>query len=175
MKKIGFKLLGILITLSFLASTQNVINLSNPVVITGQSGLISLVTTTNDNTSVDTNADTNADSSYLGKTATMNPGSYGSRATVTFTSETQIDITKLYITRPPDALFYLGYGGSASDYVNRGKIISEVFKNKNNDSLTLSINPPLNELPYTHIAIICRRFSFMINPGIQYKKNKDRI
>ena len=109
------------------------------------------------------------DGAYLGQTISMNPGNYGSRATVTFTSETQIDITGLTIRSVPDALFYLGYGGSAGDYVDRGKRISEVFQNKNNDSLTLSINPPLNQLDYTHIAIICRQYRAMINPGIQYK------
>ena len=190
MKEISSKLLIILITFSFFSCVPNVINPSNPIIVAEPRGPILIpgtmtnITTntitniitnsmtniiTNNMTNIMTNTVTNAGSSYLRRTFTMAPSSYGSRATVTFTSETQIDITRLYINSPPDALFYLGYGGSGGDYVDRGEEISGVFRNKNNDSLTLIISSPLNQLDYTHIAIICRQFRVIINEGIKYR------
>ena len=107
---------------------------------------------------------------YLGQTITMPAGKYSSSGTkVTFVSERQIDISEFNNTAP-DAYFYLGYGGnSASDYKSRGLEVSLAFQSVRNHSFTINLDNDLSALPYSHIAIICKRYTAMINVGIQYR------
>ena len=106
-------------------------------------------------------------SPYIGVTSTMPNAGYGTSGTkVTFVSERQIDVD-LNFSGAPGAYFYLGFGGSASDYINNGLQLAPRLTGSAN--LTFTLEEDLADLPYTHIAIICVPFSIIINPGVQYK------
>ncbi len=106
---------------------------------------------------------------YVGKTYTLPRGNYRTSGKVFIQDQKNIVLKEFTIANPPDAFVYLGYGGSASDYVKRGKIISPLLRGKRNDTISLKLKDELKDTPYTHIAVICRQFSFMINRGFKFK------
>ncbi len=95
---------------------------------------------------------------------------YSVRGEVSFANETTIVVSNFTISNPPDGYIYLGYGGDAREYINSGLRISPRLMNLNDVDLTLNLPASLADLPYTHIAVVCVQFRFMINPGFQFKQ-----
>ncbi len=115
-----------------------------------------------------TNSNNNT-SPYIGSLTPMPNSSYGSKGSVFFPDERTIVFTNFSLGNPPDGLVYLGYGGNGGNYVANGQIISEVIRNLNNTTLTLTLSQDLKDTDFTHVAIICRQFRFVINPGVQFR------
>lgn len=103
-------------------------------------------------------------------TANLPNGGYqtSSATLITFLNERTIIVSNFTVSAP-DAYFYLGYGGSASDYKSRGLEISPKYTTLNNVNLAFTLSSDLSSLPYTHLAVICKMYTVTINNGIQYK------